>query len=233
MNNLPNNLQEKILAKIETRGLLPRPTYYFLAKRSVFWMLAIFSIMLGAINFAVIEFVIVDYFTTNWRILDNIHYNELLFGIPVAWLLLAVFFAVSASYGMRHTRRGYRVKPSHWTIAAIVTSFVLGTILFASGTGHSVHDYLATRFESYRASTYVPFEEWSRPDQGQLGGTVMADLGNKKISIKDFKGMVWIVDFATAEVRLDNPIMDEGDVAIVGERTGPDSFRAKLVTEFD
>jgi hypothetical protein len=233
MNNLPDSLQKKILAKIEAKDLLPRPAYYFLAKRSVFWALAVFSVVLGAINFAVVEFVVVDYFATKWRILDNIHYNELLFGIPLAWLLMAAFFALSASYGMRNTRRGYRVKPSHWTIAAIVTSFILGTMLHASRAGQLAHDFLATRFESYRASTYVPFEEWSRPDQGQLGGTVDAELGNNKIRIKDFKGKLWIVDFTAAEVKLDNPIMEEGDVAITGERTGPDSFRARLVVEFD
>ncbi len=226
-------LERKILETIQSRHLVPKPAYQFLAKRSVFWVLALVAVVLGGINFAVGLFVIDDYYSTGWRILDNIHYNEALLALPLIWLVLAGLLVASAIFGLRHTRRGYRFKPSHLAVGVIGASLLLGILLHASNAGQSLHNYLLERFESYRASTYVPFDEWSRPEQGKLGGTVLKDMGNGTIRLIDFKQKAWLVDIATAESRIDSPIAEEGDVALEGEQTGPNTFRARMILEFD
>lgn len=226
-------LERKILATIQSRGLAPKPAYQFLAKRSVFWALALVAVVLGGINFAVGLFVIDDYFATGWRILDNIHYNEALLALPLMWLALAGLLVASAIFGLRHTRRGYRFRPSHLAVGVIGASLLLGTLLHASNAGQSLHNYLLERFESYRVSTYVPFDEWSKPELGKLGGTVVEDMGNGTIRLMDFKQKVWLVDVSTAKSRVDSPIAEEGDVALEGEQTGPDTFRARIILEFD
>lgn len=227
------DLERKILATIQSRGLAPKPAYQFLAKRSVFWALALVSVVLGGLNFAVLLFVIDDYFSTGWRILDNIHYNEALLALPLVWLVLAGLLVTSAIFGLRHTRRGFRFKTSHMIVIVVGVSLLLGVMLHASSAGKALHTHLSNRFETYRASTYVPFEEWSRPDLGKLGGTVVEDLGNGSIRIVDFKDKSWLVDTSKAENRLDNPIAEEGDVALEGEQTGPETFRARTISEFD
>ncbi len=227
------DLERKILASIQSRGLAPKPAYQFLAKRSVFWALALVSVFLGGLNFAVFLFVIDDYFSTGWRILDNIHYNEALLALPLVWLVLAGLLVTSAIFGLRHTRRGFRFKTSHMIVIVVGVSLLMGVMLHASSAGKALHTYLSNRFEAYRASTYVPFEEWSRPDLGKLGGTVVEDLGNGSIRIVDFKDKSWLVDTSKAENRLDNPIAEEGDVALEGEQTGPTTFRARMISEFD
>ncbi len=227
------DLEKKILETIAAQKLAPKPAYQFLAKRSVFWALAIISILLGAINFAMIQFVVSDYFATGWRVLDNIHYNETLIGLPVLWLMMAGLFAVSAVYGLRHTKRGYRISSSRLAGVSILASVLLGAVLHATDAGRSLHMYLANNFAAYRTSTYVPFDEWSRPEQGHLGGTVIKDLGNGKIQLKDFTDKVWTVDVSAARIVLDNTLLEEGDIAVVGAQTGPDTFRALTVSEFD
>ncbi len=227
------DLERKILKTIEAQRLVPKPAHQFLARRSVFWALALVSVVFGGLNFAGLLFVISDYFDTGWRILDNIHYNEALLLLPVLLILLAGLLVASAIFGLRHTRRGYRYKTSHLVATVIGASLLTGLLLHASAAGHSVHNYLLAHFDTYRAATHVPFEEWSRPEQGKLGGTVVEDFGNGFIRLMDFKNKAWLVDISAATIRLDSPIAREGDVAIEGGQTGPDTFRARMISEFD
>ncbi len=227
------DLERKILETIQSQRLVPKPAYQFLAKRSVFWALALVSVVFGGLNIAVLLFVISDYFATGWRILDNIHYSEALLLLPVLWLLLAVLLAASATFGLRHTRRGFRYKSGHLATAVLGASLLTGILLHANAAGQSVHNYLLDHFESYRASTYVPFDEWSRPEQGKLGGTVVEDLGNGSIRLLDFRQKSWLVDISAAESKIDSPIAEVGDVALEGSQTGPDTFRARMISEFD
>lgn len=227
------DLERKILAAIQSQGLVPKPAYQFLARRSVFWGLALVSVVFGGLNIAGVLFVISDYFDTGWRILDNIHYNEALLLLPVLWILLAGLLVASAMFGLRHTKRGYRYKTSHLFTTVIGASLLTGLLLHASAVGHSAHSFLQARFEAYRAATHVPFEEWSKPGYGRLGGTVIEDLGNGSIRLMDFKNQSWLVDVSTAKVNLDNPVAEEGDIAIEGDQTGPFTFRARIISEFD
>lgn len=228
-----SELEQKILAEISARRLVPKPAYVFLARRSVFWALAIISILLGALSFAILLFAVNDFFVTGWRVLDNIQYNEVLIGIPALWLALLAAFTASAAYGLRHTRRGYRFKPAHVAALSLTVSLAIGAALFASNTPYALHEYLTRHFSAYREFTYVPFAEWSRPDQGYLGGTVMQDPGGGRIQLLDFHDKTWTIDISSATFTLDGSLIEEGDIAIEGERTGADTFRARTIAEFD
>ena len=228
-----NDLERKILDAIAQRNLAPRPAYVFLAKRSVFWVLAGVSIALGALSVAISMFAASDFFSTGGRVLDNIHFNEALLAIPLLWLALTTAFVASAVYGLRQTRRGYRFKASHVAAGVVAISLVLGGFLYTSNIGHAVHEYLEAHFPAYREFVYVPFAEWSRPDAGFLGGTVLEDDGEGAIRLQDFHDKMWTIDVSGADIDLDNTLIGEGDIAIEGERTSDDTFRARKITEFD
>lgn len=228
-----NELERKILDAIAERKLAPRPAYVFLAKRSVFWALAGVSIALGALSVAISMFTVADFMSTGGRVLDNIHFNEALLAIPLLWLALTSAFVASAVYGLRQTRRGYRFKASHVAAGVVTLSLVFGGLLYASNIGHTVHEYLEEHFPAYRQFVYVPFAEWSRPDAGFLGGTVLEDDGEGTIRLRDFHDKTWTVDVSGAAIDLDNTLIGEGDIAIKGERTGDDTFRAQKIGEFD
>ena len=87
--------------------------------------------------------------------------------------------------------------------------------------------------ETYREQIDVPFDKWSRPDVGFLGGTVENVDATKSLRLKDFHDKEWLVDISGAVITLDNAIEDEGDIAIRGVRTGPLEFRAETIAEFD
>ena len=227
------DLEKKILDAISAQNLAPKPTYVFLAKRSVFWTLAASAVALGGISTAVLFFVAEDYFTTGWRILDNIRFHEALLVLPLLWIVLIGLFAGSAVFGLRHTRRGYRFKASNVAVAAIAASLSIGIFLHYFDAGRTLHTLLRERFPAYQAFTYVPFPEWSRPDEGFLGGTVLSDAGNNKIKLLDFRNEEWIIDVEGARIDVDSPLLEEGDVAIEGKRTGDHMFKASRITAFD
>jgi hypothetical protein len=227
------DLEKKILNTITTQKLAPKPAYVFLAKRSVFWTLAIAAVVLGGISTAVLGFVAEDYFTTGWRILDNIRFHEALLVLPLLWLVLIGFFTASAVFGLRQTRRGYRFKASNVAVVAVVASLSIGLFMHYFDVGRALHTMLRERFPAYEAFTYVPFPEWSRPDEGYLGGTVLSDVGGKKIKLLDFRNEEWIIDVQDARIEIDSPLLEEGDIAIEGTRTGDHAFKASRITAFD
>lgn len=226
-------LEKKVLEAIQRQNLVPRPYYLFLAKRSVFWSLAALSIVLGAVSIAVLLFAISDYYATGGRDFDNMPLDDLLVSIPVFWLLLMPLFVASAYYGVRRTRRGYRLRPIQIVALCLAASLGLGTLFHFAEAGRMVNDFLAAHIAAYREETYVPYDEWSRPDQGYLGGNADRLLDRNTLQLTDFQRKVWTVDISHAAITLEGAIEDEGDVAIRGVRTGPASFRAQTIEAFD
>ena len=226
-------LDKKVLEAIEKRNLTPRPYYVFLAKRSVLWTLAMLSIVLGALAVAVLLFAISDYYATGGRLFDNLPFGELIPTIPAIWLGSMALFTASAYYALRNTRRGYRYRPVRIVALCLVTSVALGTLFHLFQVGGLINGFLASRFAYYREETYVPFAEWSRPDEGYLGGTVESVDGKKSLRLKDFHDKEWLVDISNAVIKFDIPLEEEGDIAIRGVRTGADAFRAETIDSFD
>lgn len=55
----------------------------------------------------------------------------------------------------------------------------------------------------------------------------------KSLTLLDFNGVTWSVDITAADIRLDDSLLEEGDIAITGRRTGETSFKADRIEEFD
>ena len=226
-------LEKKVLDAIERQRLVPRPYFVFFAKRSVFWSLTVLSIVLGALSVAVVLFTISDYYATGWRTFDNLPLDDLIVSIPAFWLVSMPLFMASAYYGVRNTRRGYRFRPAAIVALCVAASIGLGVLFHFFEAGRLVNDVLARNVASYREQTEVPFDKWSHPEEGRLGGTVKSVDGKTSLRLKDFHDKEWLVDISGAVINLDNSIEDEGDVAIKGLKTGPAEFRAETIEAFD
>ena len=167
-------LEKKVLEAIGKRSLVPRPYYVFLATRSVFWILAVLSIVLGGISFAILLFATSNFLVEGWRSFDEVPLEEVMVSIPVLWIVSMPFVAASAYFGLRHTRRGYRLRPAHIVALTMAASLTFGGILHGFGAGHLAHSFLEAHVPYYERLTYIPYTEWSRPDEGHLGGTRMS-----------------------------------------------------------
>ncbi len=223
-------LDKEVLAKIERLGLKPRPYVYFLAKRSVFWGLAALSVLLGGVSVAIAIFVAVDLAATGGRGFDEMPFDDVAASLPALWLACFALFAMSAAFGVSRTRRGYRYRPMRIAGTAVVASLALGVALQSLDIGRLTHNFLAAHFAAYERYTYIPYTEWSRPDEGYLGGKVLSANG-QTLRLRAFSGMEWSVDISAAE-NTAGEMLDE-DVAIIGQRTGPREFKAHSIAEFD
>ncbi|MFN0191576.1 MAG: hypothetical protein ACKVP5_06310 [Aestuariivirga sp.] len=227
-------LERKILDEIEKRGLTPKPAYYFLARRSVFWLLAALSILLGAFSVALGLFAIHDYTVTGGRDLSDMPFDDVLTRLPIVWALAFPLFVASAVLSLRHTRRGYRFGAASVLAIAAAASAGLGLALHMADAGRLTHQFLSARVPGYAAYTYVPYSEWSRPDEGYLGGEVLSVEGRTGMRLKDFSGRDWEIDITPARMEdIDGSLAEEGDVAIRGTRTGTSAFKAEIIAPFD
>ncbi len=227
------DLEQKILESIERQNLSPKPAIVFFAKRGVFWMLAGLSIILGSISFAVLLYGASGFLEQGLDPFDEVPFDEILLGIPFVWLLTLPLFAASTYFCFRYTRRGYRESPVIIMALSLLASLTIGIVLHMIGAGKHTDAFLERNIPYYQRITHIPYDEWSRPDEGFLGGHAEKMLDEKTLQLIDFKKQVWTIDITDADITLDNLLVDEGDIAIRGKRTGPTTFRADTIIEFD
>ncbi len=225
-------LDEDVLARIESEGLRPRPVILFLGRQAVFWCLSALSIVLGALSFAVLIFIALDFARTGGREFDEMPFDDAAIVLLAIWGLCTVLFAASAWFGVRKTRRGYRHRPPLIFAAAAAISLALGGVLYGFDVGRNVHEFLVRQFPAYAGYTAIPYAEWSRPDQGYLGGEVLS-MDGPSFRLRAFDGAEWMVDMEGAKISTDGTPLEEGDVAIRGTRTAPHGFKATSVAPFD
>jgi hypothetical protein len=228
-----SDLERKVLDAIERRNLKPRPAYVFFARRSVFWGLALLSVCFGGISFAVLLYALSDPLVGGFRSFDEVPFEDVLLGIPALWAVTMPLFIASAYFGLRHTRRGYRWQPALIVALSLSASLAVGGLLHGLGAGSRAHEFLKARLPYYAQLTHIPHAEWSRPDEGYLGGNADRLVDPNTLELTDFRGKRWRVDIAGARVLLDSAIEEEGDVAIRGRRTGDATFRAETIEAFD
>lgn len=227
------DLEKKILDQIEKRQLAPRPYAYFLARRSVFWTLAIVSILLGAISTDVMIYGVLDYIGPSRPLIEELPFYDWFESLPFVWLVLLVLFVASAFFGLHKTKRGYRYRVSRVLAGAILTSVILGVLFHRFDVGKRIHQYLNANVPAYERFVRSREDQWSVPDKGLLGGYVLAVSDAKSLTLRGFRGREWTVDFSKASISLSEPLMDEGIIAIRGVRTGDTTFRAQSIEEWD
>ena len=142
-----DNFSENIIKEIEARGIVPKPRWYFLVSRGSFWLLAICSVAIGAIAFAVAVFVFLD--NDGISAVGEALIIDVAQSIPFIWLFVLALFSACAYFGFRHTRTGYRYATSLVVLAVIVMSIVLGIVLDEFDFGQRVHRYLLTHTPLY------------------------------------------------------------------------------------
>lgn len=143
------HLPENIIKAIEERDLIPTPRWRFLLARSVFWFLGVLSVVVGGIAFGVADYVFFDNDGISFASLQQSSIQDIAQSIPYVWLVVLGVFTLTAYYGFRKTRKGYRYATIMVVTASIVASILLGIILNAFDFGQAVHKYLLSHTDFY------------------------------------------------------------------------------------
>lgn len=146
-----NDFSQHIEEAIEARGMTPRPRWHFLFKRSVFWSLALISILLGAIAFSVADYIFFDNEGVSPAVLLESPLEGIVQSVPVLWILIFGLFVGVTFFGFRNTRTGYQYRTFAVAVGVVVLTIVLGLILSLFDFGQGVHYYLLHNTSFYDA----------------------------------------------------------------------------------
>ena len=226
MNNM---LPEKIIEEIKNRGIVPRPRWHFLLKRSVLWSLVAIATIFGGIAVAVIIFIFIDHDANARAYLDESIFVDLLETIPYLWFGALFLLIGITQYVIRHTKSGYRYTTARIVGVVVVSSVVLGIVLSALEVGERVQDFLVERAPYYDKITNTSKDSWSHPEKGLLGGMITEVVSSDEFKLTDFHDKDWFIDRSQIE-DADVAIIQLGStIKMIGTQEDTTTFRAVQV----
>lgn len=219
-------LQQQILAKIKSKNVRPKTRGYFVMRDTLIWSFVLIFIAILGLSFGMIIYTITS---TDINVLDRLGFTtfeKINSSIPYFWILATVIVALGSYIGFRKTRRGYRLDISKISIVIA---------LLAIGSGILVYTLQITQYIDTVASENIPIYNtlapmngsiWFNPDEGLLSGTIRARESESVFTIRDKDFIIWTIDSTDIDIYTDPRFQSGERIKIIGERTGPDTFKA-------
>ncbi len=216
------SLKDSILNQIEKDNIKPRSKWYFFGKNLAFWGFFVTAIIFGSISFAVILFALQ---TTDFDILDYLHDSEglsqLLVLMPFVWVLIIGMAIGMGIWGLKHTKKGYRIALVTLVGTNILGSIFFGSLVYGAGGGEVIEEVLEEKFSFYEGTRKKHQRFWGRPeDTGRLAGMITEiDEENKHLTLTDPHGKSWEIPYENLphQPRVGTPIKMRGEINEDGE----------------
>ena len=223
-----NNISEKVLEKIKSDHLKPKPWAIFLAKRSVFFVITVIVVLLGSLSVAIM--------------IDNFRYNDFLsheligqtFGgllvasLPYFWIISFFIFLIAVYYNLKQTRHGYRYALGIVIGAYFLITIFAGSVLAFTGFSRGAEKMVSERIPAYAQMMCGQGKKWLKPESGVIAGMVVEQDGDFLI-LRDWEGKLWQVD--CRQIGIPNCLKFAGKerVKIFGNLIDKDIFLAEEV----
>ena len=217
---------KELLEKIKIKKLTPRSRWHFTAKRCAVWGVGIFSLIIGALTFSVIVYVLKF---NDWDIYEEITDSFLGFiflTLPYFWILFLLLFIFVAYYDLKHTKKGYRYSLPIVLAISIGSSVLLGSLFFKAGLGQAVDDVLGGNMPMYERFINPRIGFWTQPENGRLAGLVAKRLSEDEIIVLSKEMMEWDALLKDAEFPDDFQIIVGRPIRLIGEKMDDNMFRA-------
>lgn len=202
-------VSDRVLKTINTQKITPIPRWEFILKNSTIWLLLLVSIILLIIASSLSIF----------SVLENII-------SPYFWFLTATAFLLLAYIFLTKTKGSYRLNFLQKFIPILVLGLLVGFTLFRFGTARRLDHDLARRFAPYRQLAPLKIQNWSRPPEGFLSGTITKVIDQNNFYLNDFSGKTWHIIGDNLFIRSRIRIASGESVKLIGRLDSPDTFRA-------
>lgn len=146
-----DNFSKEVIAEIKGRGITPRPLAYFLVRRSVFWTLAVLSVIFGALALSVAHFVFFDNEEIQSATLLASPLKWILDGTPILWLVLFGLFVGSAYLSLKKTTTGYRYGFGKALASVGGITVVMALMLISLDFGGAIYYFLTHHVSFWEA----------------------------------------------------------------------------------
>ena len=223
---MSENLEQKIIDKIKTGSLSPKPRWHFLLKERLVWTIGALALLIGAAAVSVMLYLANN---NDWLVYEKAGRNFgawLLLSLPYFWLVFLALFLWLLSYNLKHTKKGYRYSISLIISIAIAASILLGVAFFALGLGAKIDDVLGRRAPLYDRLFNPHIDFWSQPEEGRLAGLVIALEDEQHFILADRERGEWTV----IHTEDDSDLVIVGQpVRVVGKLSGEKEFTAQAI----
>ena len=230
---MTSKISKNVIDKIKREKIKPKSRWSFLAKNYAFWILAMVMILMGAIAFSIIVFVIFD---LDWDLYKYNKINPIFFflrTIPFLWIILFGLFTYLSYLIFRKTKKGYRYHYLYFSLFIALLSLIFGVFLYFSGFNEFLERTMLHK---------LPFcpnriAQWSNPQKGFLAGEVIS-INDDNIEIIDLENKPWKVilpqkknflsdKYKNGNLRERKKNKIEGlRVKIIGEKVDNNTFKA-------
>lgn len=225
---MPEELEQKILDKIKSGSLIPKPRWHFLLKERFIWTIGVLALLIGA---AAVSVMIYLAQSNDLWLYDQAGSNFgtwLLLSLPYFWLLFLGLFVWLLYYNLKHTKRGYRYPTLLIVGAAILASIFLGGVFYACGVGAKIDDILGRQAPLYDRVFNPHVGAWSRPEEGRIAGLIVSKPDQEHFILVDRERGEWTVIYKTDD---DNLVVLGQPVRVIGKISSERTFKAKKILE--
>lgn len=219
------DISQIALEKIKESGIKPISKNVFNIKRVIFWSLVSFSVIIGAISFAIVLSIL---FTNDWYLYNKLGFGFIFKSLPYFWLLSLLVFTVLGDFYYRRTYLGYRHRTITIVGVYIILTIVSGSILHVIGMGRIVEESMSRNIPMYRGFMFDKNEFWSHPENGLLSGKIIG-VNENLIEVIDSNGVIWAIDIGDAFIPARVDLKVGEIIKIVGDNDTDDIFRANEI----
>ncbi|MFZ2154248.1 MAG: hypothetical protein WAV16_03390 [Candidatus Moraniibacteriota bacterium] len=231
---MEKNSIEKIIQKIKVEKIVPESKWMLNWKSYVFWIVWIFTLILGAIFFS---FIILNLLDIHPAVIRQLGLGKIFFlffkTAPYLWIILAILTIGSGFLAIRKTKRGYRYSIIFITSTGVLLISLLGGFLHLAKINRHLGDRMFIPGSMSREMAYPMEKRWRVPGEGRLGGEILISNNRDNFKLRDFDEKVWEINYsAQTRIRGIKELNVGMWVEIIGEKSSGTVFRADFIQPF-
>jgi len=208
-----NNLEDKIIKKIEKEKLKPLSHSFFVVRKIVFWLMISILLILAGLSSSVMFLIIKHGDWDIYRFLGSSQITFFLKAFPYFWLLGIIIFLGISLNKTRKADGTYNYPFIYQSLAGIAIALTLAVIFFASGLSQKTETYLSD-INIYRKTNYLR-SSWENPEKGLLAGTLK--IVNNEFILKDFSEVEWTLILPKNNFIGEELLINNDKIKIIGE----------------
>lgn len=220
-----SELSKKILAKIEKGEVKQKSRWRFVLLHLVMWSLVVLAVFLGVMA---VGFILRELYLVEWDLVPRVSGGWIkgaFLVLPYLWIIVLAAAMFLSYLLFRKTENGYRCAPWLIAVGVIVSSVVLGGLLFLVKAIDLVDDKARGTIEFYSRWHDGRDHHLVAPEHGILVGRIKSKERQYFI-LKDIKGREWQVVWRKKARRLP-PVKVK--VVVIGEVMAEGKFEAEEV----
>jgi len=233
MNMKKQNIGQNVLRVLREKRIRPKPRWEFLLKDYIIWGAGIISVLVGALSFAVILYMVVNNDWDIYQYTTNSLAGYIFSTLPYYWLLFLSIFIILAYFNIRRTKKGYKYGLSLIIIASIGASVILGTVFYGVGLGRAIDNEFSQRIPIYQKFIQRNPKLWLKPGRGIIAGEVIDVMDEYNFRLKDLKENNWQVNSESVRYKLMLDIAIGDKIIVIGSKLTDNEFKAMMIRPWD